>query len=282
MILDSDLQRDWKPGEKRDTRVVFIGRNLDEGDDPRRVRGPRGLRAGKLPLLGGSSLRRRPPASAPAFVRCYQAPHPCVSFSGNPVERTGQIESKGRLAMNKLLVALGALAAGTLLLPDVAEAQRGGGFRGGGGAGFRGGGFGGGGAFRAGAGGFRGGISGPVGGFRGGAIGGRPGFRYGYGYRPVPFGGRGFGYGGRGYAYRPVYRGYYGRRYPYYGGAVAAGLIGGLALGALSYPYYGYGYPYGYGGAYYDAGYGEECWVRRRTIDQWGRVVVRLVQVCDY
>ena len=31
MILDGDLQRDWKPGEKRQSRVVFIGRNLDEG-----------------------------------------------------------------------------------------------------------------------------------------------------------------------------------------------------------------------------------------------------------
>jgi len=177
------------------------------------------------------------------------------------------------MAMNKLLVALGALAAGTLLLPDVAEAQRGG-FRGGGAGG--GGGFGGG--FRGGSG-FRGGAIGPGSGFRGGLV----GARYGYGYRPGTvyrpgfgrYGFRGPGYG-RAYAYRPYFRGYYGRRYPYYGGAVAAGLIGGLALGALSYPYYGYG------GAYYDAGYGEECWVRRRTIDQWGRVVVRLVQVCDY
>jgi G3E family GTPase len=29
MILDGDVQRDWKPGEKRDSKVVFIGRNLD-------------------------------------------------------------------------------------------------------------------------------------------------------------------------------------------------------------------------------------------------------------
>jgi G3E family GTPase len=29
MILDGDLQRDWKPGEKRLSRLVFIGRNLD-------------------------------------------------------------------------------------------------------------------------------------------------------------------------------------------------------------------------------------------------------------
>jgi G3E family GTPase len=28
MILDGDLQRDWKPDEKRISRVVFIGRNL--------------------------------------------------------------------------------------------------------------------------------------------------------------------------------------------------------------------------------------------------------------
>jgi G3E family GTPase len=30
MILDGDLQGDWKPGEPRESRVVFIGRNLDE------------------------------------------------------------------------------------------------------------------------------------------------------------------------------------------------------------------------------------------------------------
>lgn len=30
MILDGDLQRDWKPGEERNSRLVFIGRNLDE------------------------------------------------------------------------------------------------------------------------------------------------------------------------------------------------------------------------------------------------------------
>ncbi|MGL4974995.1 MAG: CobW family GTP-binding protein [Bosea sp. (in: a-proteobacteria)] len=30
MILDGDLQRDWKADEKRSSRMVFIGRNLDE------------------------------------------------------------------------------------------------------------------------------------------------------------------------------------------------------------------------------------------------------------
>jgi G3E family GTPase len=29
MILDGDVQRDWRPDEKRVSRVVFIGRNLD-------------------------------------------------------------------------------------------------------------------------------------------------------------------------------------------------------------------------------------------------------------
>ena len=29
MILDGDLQQEWKPGEKRESRVVFIGRELD-------------------------------------------------------------------------------------------------------------------------------------------------------------------------------------------------------------------------------------------------------------
>ena len=30
MILDGDHQRPWNEGEKRDSRIVFIGRNLDE------------------------------------------------------------------------------------------------------------------------------------------------------------------------------------------------------------------------------------------------------------
>ena len=30
MILDGDHQRPWKPGEKRESRLVFIGRNLPE------------------------------------------------------------------------------------------------------------------------------------------------------------------------------------------------------------------------------------------------------------
>ena len=30
MILDGDHQRDWKEGEKRDSRIVFIGRDWPE------------------------------------------------------------------------------------------------------------------------------------------------------------------------------------------------------------------------------------------------------------
>ena len=30
MILDGDHQRKWKDGEKRESRIVFIGRNLPE------------------------------------------------------------------------------------------------------------------------------------------------------------------------------------------------------------------------------------------------------------
>ena len=32
MILEGDLQREWKPGEERYSRMVFIGRNLDEAE----------------------------------------------------------------------------------------------------------------------------------------------------------------------------------------------------------------------------------------------------------
>jgi G3E family GTPase len=30
MILDGDHQREWREGEPRDSRIVFIGRNLPE------------------------------------------------------------------------------------------------------------------------------------------------------------------------------------------------------------------------------------------------------------
>jgi hypothetical protein len=195
--------------------------------------------------------------------------------------------------MNRMLLVLCALTAGALLIPDVADAQRGG--RGGGGArfgggGFGGGGFGGGGGFRGG--GFGGGQrmfiprGGMGGGFRGGAIAARPGrgdFRMaaigrpGYGVR-APYYGRVAG------AYRPYYRGYgrypYYRNYPYYGGALAAG----LAFGALSYPWYGYGYNYPYYGYNpYNVAYGQECyWVRRRIVGVNGRVFIRREQVCNY
>lgn len=196
--------------------------------------------------------------------------------------------------MNKTLLAIGALVVSAVLIPGDAEAQRFGGRGGGGGIRMGGGGFGGGVAFRGGN--FGGGPRmfvprGGMGGFRTGAIAaprlGRSDFRMaaigrpGYGVR-APYYGRIAG------NYRPYYRGYYGRgypyyrRYPYYGGAVAAG----LALGALSYPYYGYGY--GWNDPYYDyypttVAYGEDCyWVRRRVVGVNGRVFIRREQVCDY
>ncbi len=30
MILDGDVQREWRADEKRQSKIVFIGRNLDE------------------------------------------------------------------------------------------------------------------------------------------------------------------------------------------------------------------------------------------------------------
>jgi G3E family GTPase len=32
MILEGDLQREWKPDEPRFSRLVFIGRNLDPAE----------------------------------------------------------------------------------------------------------------------------------------------------------------------------------------------------------------------------------------------------------
>ncbi len=69
------------------------------------------------------------------------------------------------------------------------------------------------------------------------------------------------------------------------GGAVAAGVVGGLAAGAiiggaLAYPRYGYGYyggpAYGYAPAYY----GPRCWwTRQRVAGPYGWSV-RRVRVC--
>jgi hypothetical protein len=176
--------------------------------------------------------------------------------------------------MNKLLLALGALIAGALLIPDVAEAQRGGrgggggfrgggGFGGGGGGGFRGGGFGGGSRMympRGGMGGARVGMGNR--GFRGGAVAARPGVpgrvagiggvRQAAINNPGGFGNRGdwrYGYGATGGRY-PYYGGRSYGRYPYYGGWGwgAAGLATGAAIGAAAtYPYYNYPsstYPY--------------------------------------
>jgi len=85
-----------------------------------------------------------------------------------------------------------------------------------------------------------------------------------------------------GYGYRPHYR-----RGSNVGGAVAAGVIGGLALGALaSRPAYAYPaypaystYPTYYGSPVYDE---PTCYtVRRRLVDDWGRVFIRREQVCE-
>ena len=32
MIVEGDLQRDWKPGEARESRLVFIARKLDHAE----------------------------------------------------------------------------------------------------------------------------------------------------------------------------------------------------------------------------------------------------------
>ncbi len=81
----------------------------------------------------------------------------------------------------------------------------------------------------------------------------------------------------RDYDYRP----YHHRRRSNVGGAVAAGVIGGLALGALAArPAYAYpAYPTYYGSAGYDP---VSCYtVRRRFVDEWGRVIVRREEVCE-
>ena len=85
---------------------------------------------------------------------------------------------------------------------------------------------------------------------------GRHGGYYGGGY------GQGYGHG-------------HGRHGGYWGGAAAAGLLGGLALGALASQggYYGGSPAYGYGGCYI---------VRDPVTDDWGNIVYyQRVRVCQ-
>ncbi|WP_406853660.1 hypothetical protein ABEG18_13945 [Alsobacter sp. KACC 23698] len=111
--------------------------------------------------------------------------------------------------------------------------------------------------------------------WRGGGAGFRPGGFHGGAWR-----GGGWGYRGGGWGYRGGYW-----RGGGWGAPVAAGLVGGLALGALAAPAYGYGYGYpGYGYGYapaYVGGYGT-CYIeRQRVYDAWGRMFIRRVRVCD-
>ncbi len=67
------------------------------------------------------------------------------------------------------------------------------------------------------------------------------------------------------------YKPYYGHGYG--GGAVAAGLIGGMALGAMAAS------QAGAAPAYADEG---ECWIeRRKVLTRSGYYVLRRVQVCE-
>jgi hypothetical protein len=115
------------------------------------------------------------------------------------------------------------------------------------------------------------------------------------------WGGHGGGWGGRNYG--RGYPGVYHGRRSNAGGAIAAGIIGGLALGALaasatqSYGHGGYqqGYyapppryhvrrthyraaPVGWSG--HDDGWDQCRIVRRRVVDNWGYVRVRPVRIC--
>jgi hypothetical protein len=142
-------------------------------------------------------------------------------------------------------------------------------------------------------------VAGPMGvGYYGGyrpAFGGfRPayhGYRgapIGVAYRPYPrpaYGGFHGGYRRPAFygGYRPAYGYGYRHRRRDSGAALAAGLVGGLALGALATAPYRYSYAAPYGG-YYGASYygGPVCHtVRRRAVDAWGRLVITHRRICE-
>jgi hypothetical protein len=89
--------------------------------------------------------------------------------------------------------------------------------------------------------------------------------------------GGGWGGPGRGWG-RPGWGGYHGGRGGGWGAPVAAGVLGGLALGALAASSYQPNYYGGYGS--YDA---PSCYPARQPIvDDWGNVVAyRRVRVCN-
>ena len=72
-----------------------------------------------------------------------------------------------------------------------------------------------------------------------------------------------------------------------WGGPVAAGVIGGLAAGAIigsaARPSYGYGPAYAYGPGYYPAPAYDPCYRGRRPVyDSWGNFAgYRFVRVCN-
>ncbi len=74
------------------------------------------------------------------------------------------------------------------------------------------------------------------------------------------------------------------RRHHHHGGAIAAGAIGGLALGAiLASQYSAHAAPAPrYAPGYAPAYYGGECYlVRKRFVNRFGESYVRRVEVCD-
>src|SRR6185436_4233592 len=87
------------------------------------------------------TIKQARPAQPNVLRSCQPAPRGAVRRA-----------VEGRMPMNRMFLVLCALAAGALLVPDVADAQRGGRGGGGGGARIGGGGFGGGGGFRGGGG----------------------------------------------------------------------------------------------------------------------------------
>jgi hypothetical protein len=69
-------------------------------------------------------------------------------------------------------------------------------------------------------------------------------------------------------------------------GRIAAGVVGGLAAGAMLGAAASSGYdPYYSGPAYYHRSYqpvyGACHWERERIVDAYGRMIVRRVRVCD-